>query len=158
MAAQTQQDDAQLPRIFNRKARHEYNIIEKVEAGMVLTGTEVKSLRDGQGQLDDAFARIENDEIWLYGCHIQPYLPATIHNHEPKRPRKLLLHRREIHRLEAKLAEKAATLIPLRIHWRRGFAKVELALCTGKSNIDKREDLKKRDTERDIRREYATRR
>jgi SsrA-binding protein len=95
--------------------------------------------------------------MWLYGCHIQPYLPARLNNHEPKRPRKLLLHRREIEKLSAKLQEKGATLVPLQIHWRRGFAKIELALCLGRSKVDKREELKKRETEREIRREYATR-
>lgn len=151
-------EEDQSPIIQNRKARHEYTILEKVEAGVVLTGTEVKSLRDGQAQLDDAFARVENDEIWLYGAHIQPYLPATLYNHEPKRPRKLLLHRREIRRLADKVQERGATLIPLRIHWRRGYAKVELALCVGKGKADKREDIKKRDADREIRREYAARR
>jgi SsrA-binding protein len=144
------------PQIHNRKARHEYHMLEKFEVGIVLAGTEVKSIRDGQCQLDDAFARVENDEVWLYGCHIAPYLPATLMNHEPKRPRKLLLHRREIRRLATKLAERGgATLIPLKMYWRRGFAKVELALAIGKSKSDKREDLKKRETEREIRREYA---
>lgn len=144
------------PRILNRKARHEYEIIEKVEAGLVLLGTEVRALREGHAQIDDAFARIDNTEMWLYGAHIQPYAPAKV-NHEPKRPRKMLLHRREIRRLAQRLQEKGGTLVPLRIHWRRGYAKVELALCVGKTKADKREDLKKRDTLREVERELAAR-
>lgn len=144
------------PQILNRRARYEYNILEKLEVGLVLAGTEVKSVRDGQAQLSDAFARIDGDEVWLHGCHIAPYLPAATMNGEPKRPRKLLMHRREIRRLGDRMAERGgATLIPLKIYWRRGFAKVELALATAKTKGDKRENIKERESDREIRREYA---
>jgi len=138
------------PRIRNRKARHNYHLLEKVEAGIALLGTEVKSIRAGRMSLEEAFARIVDGEAWLYGAHISPYEPASRENHEPKRPRKLLLHRREIHKLQRQLETKGLTIVPVTVYFRRGKVKVELALARGKSRIDKREDLKKRDHEREI--------
>ena len=110
----------------NRKARHEYELLEKVEAGIVLTGTEVKSLRNGKANLEDAYAEIDRGEVWLQGCDIPEYLQANRMNHVPKRKRKLLLHRREIDKLAAKSGEKGLTLVPLSIYFKKGMAKVEL--------------------------------
>ncbi len=134
----------------NRKARHDYHILEKFEAGLVLQGTEVKSLRDGRANLQDSFARISNSELWLENMHISPYEQAGQFNHEPKRARKLLMHKREIMRLLGKTQQKGLALIPLRVYFRSGKAKVELALARGKKEYDKREDIKKREAEREI--------
>lgn len=134
----------------NRKARHEYDLIEKVEAGIVLTGTEVKSLRNGKANLEDAYAEIDKDEVWLLGCDIPEYLQANRMNHVPKRRRKLLLHRREIDKLEAKTGEKGLTLIPLSIYFKKGMAKVELSVARGRKLYDKREAIKKQDAKRDM--------
>jgi SsrA-binding protein len=134
----------------NRKARHEYELLEKVEAGIVLTGTEVKSLRNGKANLEDAYAEINQGEIWLQGCDIPEYLQANRMNHVPKRSRKLLLHRREIDKLLAKSGEKGLTLIPLSIYFKKGMAKVELFVARGRKTFDKREALKKQDAKRDI--------
>lgn len=136
----------------NRKARHDYEILETIEAGMALRGTEVKSLRSGKASIDDAFARIKNGEVWLINADIPIYPQAGNMNHPPKRPRKLLLHRREIERLASKLHERGMTLVPLRIYFKRGYAKVELALARGKRQYDKREVLRKKEAEREIRR------
>jgi SsrA-binding protein len=136
----------------NRKARHEYHILEEWEAGLVLTGSEVKSLREGKVSFQDAFARIEGGELWLHSLHIAPYEQANRQNHDPLRPRKLLLHRHELRRLVGKVEEKGLTLIPLDVHFRRGFAKVRLALARGKRLHDKRETLKRREQEREARR------
>lgn len=132
----------------NKKAYHNYTILDKWEAGLALRGTEVKSLRTGQVQMADAYARIEDGEIILVGLHISPYDKAGHDNHDPTRKRKLLLHRREIKRLTAKVREKGLTLIPLRLYFRRGYAKCELGLVTGKKQYDKREDIKKREHKR----------
>jgi SsrA-binding protein len=134
----------------NRRARHEFELLEKVEAGIALTGTEVKSLRNGKSSLEEAYAGIDNGEVWLYGCDIPEYLQANRMNHKPKRPRKLLLHRREIDKLIAKSSEKGLTLIPLSIYFKNGIAKVELTIARGRKLYDKREALKKQDARRDM--------
>jgi SsrA-binding protein len=136
----------------NRKARHEYHILETWEAGMVLTGPEVKSLRDGKVGFQDAFARLDRGEVWLHSLHIAPYDPANRWNTDPLRTRKLLLKRDEIRKLIGKVEEKGLTLIPLEIYFRRGYAKVSLGLARGKKLHDKREKLKRRAQEMDARR------
>ncbi len=134
----------------NRRARYEYDLLEKVEAGIVLTGTEVKSLRNGKASLEEAYASIDREEVWLYGCDIPEYLQANRMNHKPKRPRKLLLHRREIDRLAAKATERGLTIVPLQIYFKNGMAKVEICIAKGRKTYDKREALKKQDAKRDI--------
>jgi SsrA-binding protein len=134
----------------NRRARHEFELLEKVEAGIVLTGTEVKSLRNGKSSLEESYAGIERGEVWLYGCDIPEYLQANRMNHKPKRPRKLLLHRREIDRLLAKAAEKGLTMVPLQLYFKDGIAKVELAVARGRKLYDKRQALKTQDARRDM--------
>ncbi len=134
----------------NRRARHEYELLERVEAGIVLTGTEVKSLRNGKANLEDAYAEVDRDEVWLLGCDIPEYLQANRMNHVAKRKRKLLLHRREIDKIAAKFSEKGLTLIPLSIYFKKGMAKVELSVAKGRKTYDKREALKKQDAKRDI--------
>ncbi len=136
----------------NRKALHEYHVVERFEAGIVLAGPEVKSIRDGKASLTEAFARIDNGEAWLYDMHVTPYDPANRWNLDPVRPRKLLLSRRELRRLIGATQEKGLTLVPLDLHTQRGFIKVDLALARGKKLHDKREDVKKRDAEREMRR------
>ena len=136
----------------NRKARHDYIIEESIEAGIVLTGTEIKSVRGGQINLRDSFALIRNDEVWLVGAHISPYRHGNRANHDPTRERKLLLHRREINKLAGRIQEKGWTLIPLRVYLRDGLAKVELGLARGKKQYDKRETIAKRDYDREMRR------
>jgi len=140
--------------VSNRKARHEYQVLETYEAGLVLQGTEVKSLRQGRANLQDAFARFEGGELWLYNLHISPYEPGNRFNHDPLRPRKLLLNRRELRKLVGQVEQKGLTLVPLDLHFRRGLAKVTLALARGKKLHDKREDVRKRDAEREIARGY----
>lgn len=137
----------------NRKARHDYFIVESMEAGIVLQGTEVKSLRLGQANLKDSYAAIRGGEVWLYHLHISPYDHGNIYNHDPVRPRKLLLHRREIKRLIGKVEERGMTLVPLRMYFKNGKAKVELGLARGKRQYDRRQDIARRDTERDVQRE-----
>ena len=144
--------------VQNRRARHEYHIIDTVEAGLVLVGTEVKSLRQGNVNLVDAFARIEDGEAWLYEMHVAPYEHGSRWNNDPRRPRKLLLHRREIDRLRGLVERKGYTLIPLSVYFRNGYAKVELALAAGKRLYDKREAIAKRDLERELARELQSRR
>ncbi len=136
----------------NRKARHSYQILDSWEAGLVLKGSEVKSLREGQASLADSFARIEKGEVWLHNLHIAPYGPAGAEAHDPKRPRKLLLHGHEIQRLVGKVEQAGLTLIPLEIYFRGGVAKVKLALASGKKLRDKREDIKRREAEREMER------
>ncbi|MBI3998599.1 MAG: SsrA-binding protein SmpB [Armatimonadetes bacterium] len=136
----------------NRKARHEYYIEESLEAGLVLTGTEVKSLRSGRASLADAFARVERGEIWLHHLHIPPYEKGNIFNHDPMRPRKLLLHRRELQRLAGKVEQRGYTLVPLRLYFSRGVAKVELALARGKKLYDKRAAIGEREARREAER------
>jgi len=134
----------------NRRARFEYHIEDALEAGLVLTGTEVKALRSGRASIQDAFARVEDGEVWLYHMHIPPYEAGNIFNHDPLRKRKLLLHGSQIRRLEGKAQQKGYTLVPLRIYFRRGMAKVELALAHGKKQYDKRADIARRDADRQI--------
>lgn len=139
--------------VTNRKARHDYHILETVEAGLVLTGTEVKSLRGGRASLNDSFARIENGEVYLYQMHISPYSHGNRFNHEPTRTRKLLLHKDEIRRLIGKSREQGLTLIPLQVYFNeQGWAKVELALARGKKKWDKREAMAERDVRRQVER------
>jgi SsrA-binding protein len=137
----------------NRQASHRYNLLERFECGIVLTGTEVKSLRDGKAQLKDAYATIRDAEVWLIGVYIPPYGPASRENHEPERPRKLLLHRGEIERLIGKTREKGLTLVPTRLYFSGGRAKVEIALARGKDVHDKREAIRTRDMAREVQRE-----
>jgi SsrA-binding protein len=136
--------------ISNRKARHEYFILEALEAGIVLTGTEVKSLRKGNANLQDSYAELRNGELWLEGMHISPYEHGNINNHDPRRKRKLLLQRKQLHKLNSRMKEKGLTLIPLSVYFKGPYAKVELALAHGKKSYDKRDAIAKRDAERDI--------
>ena len=136
----------------NRKARHEYTILDTYEAGMVLTGTEVKSLREGRASLVDGFAMIDKDEVWLHKVHINEYLQGTWTNHSARRPRKLLLHRQEILKIQATTRESGFALIPLSLYFKDGRAKVEIAVARGKKTWDKRQDLAKRDADRELQR------
>lgn len=136
----------------NRKARHEYHLLERHEAGLVLTGSEVKSLRQGQAHLQRSFADIREGELWLVGSHIAPYEQAGDRNHEPDRDRKLLLHRREIDSLVGKVQERGFTLVPTRLYFKDGKAKVEIALARGKDVRDKRRDIARRDMDREVQR------
>ena len=138
----------------NRQATFKYTLLDKWECGMVLTGTEVKSLRDGKAQLKDGYATVTNGEVWLHNVHIPPYAPATRENHEPERPRKLLLHRREIERLIGKTKEKGLTLIATRLYFKGRHAKVEIALARGKDAKDKRHSIKEREMKREIERSF----
>jgi len=133
----------------NRRARHEYDIQESLEAGLVLTGTEIKSVRAGKVQLQDAYARIENREVWLHNVHIAPYEQGNINNVAAVRPRKMLLHRREIDRLLVKAQDRGLTLVPLSIYLRNGFAKIDLAVGKGRKLYDKREAIAEREAKRD---------
>ncbi len=141
-----------LPVVENRKARHEYHIHETYEAGLALVGTEVKSLRLGKGNLQDAYAVVKSGEVWVNNFNISPYEQGNQFNHEPKRPKKLLLHKAEIRRLLALQKEKGYTLIPLKIFFKNGLAKMDLAVATGKKLYDKRQDIAERDSRRDIER------
>ncbi|HDL90259.1 MAG TPA: SsrA-binding protein SmpB [Thermodesulforhabdus norvegica] len=134
----------------NRKAHHDFEIIDTIEAGMVLTGTEVKSLREGRANLKDSYAKVKNGEAFLYGMHISPYPHASHYNHDPERARKLLLHKDEIIRLGTKVKEKGFSLVPLKVYFRRGKAKVELALAKGKKAYDKRETIKRKEEAREL--------
>ncbi len=134
----------------NRKARHNYQVLDTLECGIALTGSEVKSLRNGQVSLEEAYGRVKDGEVWLVGCDIPEYNFAHQLNHVPKRPRKLLLHRREIHKFAAQAYEQNLTLVPLRLYFVRGRAKVLMGICRGKKMFDKRESLKKKDMQRDI--------
>jgi SsrA-binding protein len=139
----------------NRKARHDYFIEETYEAGLVLTGSEIKSIRAGRVNLRDSFAVVKEGELWLMNAHIAPYDPATYANHEPRRSRKLLMHRREINRIAGKLQEKGFTLVPLRLYLKDNLAKVELGLGRGKKQYDKRAALREKETRREIDRVVA---
>ena len=141
----------------NRKATHDYFIEETYEAGMVLKGTEIKSIRAGRVNLKDSFARVEDGEVFLYGLHISPYEQGNRFNHDPERTRKLLLHKEEIRKLIGATKEKGYALIPLKIYIRNGFAKVELALAKGKKLYDKRQTMAKRDAQREIERAFRER-
>ena len=139
----------------NRKAFHDFNIVDKFEAGIELKGTEVKSIREGHVHLRDAFAVVQNGQIFLVGCDIKPYQSASHEQHEPRRPRRLLLHRREINRIEIKLGEKGFSMPALRLYWKEKRIKVELGLGRGKAQYDKRDTLKKKDQDREAKREVA---
>ena len=141
----------------NRRARHKFQLLERMEAGVALRGSEVKSLREGKASINEAYAVIEKGEMWLRGAHIPPYLPASSENHEPERPRKLLLHRREIERLIGKTAEKGLTLVPTRIYFKGPRAKVEIALAKGKEGRDRRREIQDRDQRREVERDYKQR-
>ena len=140
----------------NRKARHEYHLLERYEAGLVLTGTEVKSMRDGGATLQQAYADIRNGEAWLIGAHIAEYGQGNVNNHEPDRDRKLLLHRKEIASLYGKVRERGLTLVPTRLYFKDGKVKVEVALARGKEQRDKRRDIAKREAARQIERELKS--
>ena len=135
----------------NRKAYHDYDILETYEAGIVLKGTEVKSAKQGRINLKDSYAKIDNGEIFLLNAHISPYTHGNVYNHDPRRTRKLLLHKREIMRLYGKVKEKGLTLIPLKAYIKNGKIKIELGLCKGRKVYDKRAEIKKRDLEREMR-------
>jgi SsrA-binding protein len=143
--------------VDNRRARHDYHLLERVEAGLVLTGTEVKSLREGRAEIRRAYGDIRDGEIWLVGAHISPYEQASIGQHDPDRDRKLLLHRREIDSMIGKVQEKGLTLVPTRLYWKNGRAKIELAVARGKDVRDKRRDIAKRDADRQIERALKSR-
>ncbi|MGI8552944.1 MAG: SsrA-binding protein SmpB [Dehalococcoidia bacterium] len=134
----------------NRKALHDFDILSTVEAGLVLTGTEIKSIREGRVNLREAFARGEKGELWLHNCHIAPYAQGNRFNHEPTRPRKLLLHRREIEQVSGQVDQKGLTLIPLRMYFKRGRAKLQLAVARGRKSWDKREAVADREVQRQI--------
>jgi SsrA-binding protein len=142
----------------NRYASYRYNLLERFECGVVLQGTEVKSLRTGGAQLKDGFASLRDGEIWLRNVHIPPYAPASRENHEPERERKLLLNRREIERIEARVAERGWTLVPTRIYFKDSHAKVEIALARGKDLYDKRNTIREREVKRDMERAMNVRR
>lgn len=142
----------------NRRALHDYDILDRIECGVVLVGTEVKSLREGQASLEDSYARVDDGEVWMIGAEIPEYAFGNRQNHKPKRPRKLLLHRKEIDRFAGKASDKGLTLVPLRMYFKEGKAKVELAVGKGKQTHDKRESLKKTDAKRQIDRALASRR
>ena len=141
----------------NRRASHRYELIERFECGIELQGSEVKSLREGKSQIGDAYAVIDRGEVWLRNSHIPPYEPASTENHEPERPRKLLLHRYEIERLIGRSQRKGLTLIPTRIYFKGPRAKVELALARGKEHRDRRREIRDRDVQRDVERELRDR-
>jgi SsrA-binding protein len=142
----------------NRRARFEYHLEETYEAGLVLTGTEVKSLRSGRASLQEAFARVEGGEVWLHHLHIPPYAAGNIFNHDPLRTRKLLLHRSEVRRLFGKVQQKGYTLVPLRLYFKRGIVKVELAVARGKRQYDKRAAIARREADRQIEKAVRQRR
>lgn len=147
------------PKILNKKVRYNFELLEKVEAGIVLTGSEVKSLRAGKASLEEAYAVIRSGEVFLRGCTISPYPMAGYAQHEPTRERKLLLHRRQIKKWANKVTQKGLTVVPLGIHFNeRGLVKIEIALARGKATSDKRETIKRRDQERDAQRELRRRR
>jgi SsrA-binding protein len=150
--------DGQKLIVDNRRARHDYHLLERFEAGLELRGSEVKSLRQGQANLTRAFAELRAGELWLIGAHIAPYEQASLGSHDPDRDRRLLLRRREIDSLTGELNEKGLTLIPTRLYFKAGRAKVELALARGKTGRDKRDDMAKRDAKREIERELKARR
>lgn len=141
----------------NRKAFHDYSIEETIEAGIVLTGTEVKSLRDGKANLKDSYVTVKDSEVFLLNCHISPYTHGNIMNHDPLRTRKLLLHKKEITRMQGKVAQKGYSLIPLKIYFKGSHAKVEVGLAKGKKQYEKRESIKKKEADREIERAMRAR-
>jgi SsrA-binding protein len=138
--------------VTNHKARRDYHILETFEAGIVLHGTEVKALRAGKGQIADAFARVDKDEVWLHNAHIDEYAQGNVQNHAPKAPRKLLLHKAEIRKLFELASVKGNALIPLSFYWKNGKVKVSIGVGKGKQTFDKRDDIKKRDSDRELKR------
>src|SRR5213082_3336746 len=159
MARQKNKDPEGIKTICrNKRALHDYEILESLECGLVLTGTEVKSLREGSSSLENAYAKVDDGEVWLLGSDIPEYSMGNRLNHKPKRPRKLLLHRREIARFAGKATQRGFTLVPLRLYFKNGKAKVQLAVARGKQRFDKREDLKKADAQRDMQRAMARKR
>jgi SsrA-binding protein len=142
----------------NRRAFHDYEIMERLECGVVLVGTEVKSLRDGHCNLEDSYAKIDKDELWLIGCEIPEYIQGNLHNHKPKRTRKLLLHRRELNKFAAGASQRGFTLVALSVYFKGGRAKVEVAVAKGKQLHDKREALKTAEAKRDIARAMSRKR
>jgi len=150
MAAQKKRKAAPGDIASNRQAAFKYHFLEKLEAGLVLTGSEVKSARDGKVQLKDGYASVDVNEVWLHNVHIAPYAPASRENHEPERPRKLLLHAAEIERLRSRVRERGLTIVPTRMYFSGGRAKVEIALAKGKDAGDKREAIKERESKRDM--------
>ncbi len=142
----------------NRKARHDYLIEDTFEAGLALVGTEVKSCRDRKANLTDAYASVQDGEVWLMQCHINPYSHGNRANHDPLRPRKLLLHRGEIERLRSAVSQDGRTLVPLRLYFKHGLAKAEIAIAKGKKTYDKRQSIAKKDAERNMQREMGRRR
>ena len=149
--AKAAREEAQKNIAENRKAFHDYHIVETFETGIVLVGTEVKSIREGSANLRDSFARVEDGEVWVYNVHINPYSHRGYSNHEPTRKRKLLLHRQEIRKLIGKTVEKGMTLVPTRLYFKNGHVKMSLALAKGKQARDKRETVKRREAERETR-------
>jgi SsrA-binding protein len=143
--------------VDNRRARHDYHLLERLEAGIVLTGTEVKSLRDGRASLQQAYADVRGGEVWLVGSHISVYDQGNIANHDPDRDRKLLLHKKEVASLTGKVAQRGLTLVPTKLYFKNGRAKVELALARGKELRDKRRDIAKREADRDMQRALKSR-
>ncbi|HEY5662147.1 MAG TPA: SsrA-binding protein SmpB [Gaiellaceae bacterium] len=143
--------------VDNRRARHDYHLLERLEAGIVLTGTEVKSLRDGRASLQQAYADVRGGEVWLVGAHISVYDQGNIANHDPDRDRKLLLHKKEVASLTGKVAQRGLTLVPTKLYFKDGRAKVELALARGKELRDKRRDIAKREADRDMQRALKSR-
>jgi len=141
----------------NKKVYHDYFVDEKLEAGLVLHGTEVKSLRLGKCSIKEAFIRIENGEVWVYGMHISPYEMGNIFNKDPLRPKKLLLHKYEINKLLGKIKEKGFTLVPLQVYFKDGKAKIEMGLCRGKKLYDKRQDIAKKDQRREAEKDFKIR-
>ena len=152
-----QKDTGDKTFVTNRKARHDYHVLETFEAGIALAGSEVKSIRAGKVNFKDSYAHVIRGEVILENVHVSPYEPASRFNHEPERPRKLLLHKREIRKLIGKVEEKGKTLVPLRMYLKKGRVKIELALAEGKKLYDKRQDIAKRDLDREMRREYKNR-
>lgn len=142
------------PTIKNRKARHEYNVEETYEAGLVLRGSEVKSLREGKASLSEAFAYLKDGEVWLRDMYIKPYKHASYSNHDERRERKLLLNKREIGDMDKAVSKKGYTLVPLKVYFKKGYAKVLIGIAKGKKKYDKREDIKERDTKRELERKY----
>ncbi|MEX0993917.1 MAG: SsrA-binding protein SmpB [Balneolaceae bacterium] len=142
------------PTIKNRKARHEYNVEETYEAGLVLRGTEVKSIRNGKVSLDEAFAYLKNGEIWLKNMYIKPYEHGSYQNHDERRERKLLLQKREIREIEKSITQKGKTFVPLKLYFKNGYAKILMGIASGKKQYDKREDIKEKDMRRELDRKF----
>jgi SsrA-binding protein len=158
MAEKTEREKAQTSVAENRKAFHDFHLLESFEAGLVLLGTEVKAIREGRVNLRDSFARVEDGEVFLYNVHISPYSHRGYADHEPLRRRKLLLHRNEIRKLIGKTVEKGMTLVPVRLYFKNGRVKVAVSLAKGKKDYDKRETIKRRETERETRAAVKSRR